>query len=139
MRRWRRIRHALDGWTTWGGSDVADEAAAYLDGRLLELLRAEGAGGLVPPWIWLNAVAHGDQERIAWLASDRVAGGAGWRRVRAALADELLRVADGDPAEVARLQREVLVPLELSLAERKDLEPASLLEIATQELRFAQL
>jgi hypothetical protein len=33
----------------------------------------------------------------------------------------------------------VLVPLELSLAERKDLVPASLLEIATQELRLAQI
>jgi hypothetical protein len=139
MRGWRRVRHALNGWTTWGGSDVADEAAAYLDGRLLECLRAKGAGGIVPPWIWLNAVAHGDQERIAWLASDRSPGSAGWRGARAALADELLRVADGDPVEVARLQRDVLVPLEMSLADRRDLVPAGLLEIGTQELRLAQI
>jgi hypothetical protein len=31
------------------------------------------------------------------------------------------------------------VPLELSLADRPDLVPAGLLEIGTQELRFAQI
>jgi hypothetical protein len=40
---------------------------------------------------------------------------------------------------VARLQREVLVPLELSLADRRDLVPSGLLEIGTQELRLSQI
>jgi hypothetical protein len=139
MRGWQRVRHALDGWTTWGGSNVADEAAAYLDGRLLECLRAKGAGGIVPPWIWLNAVAHGDQERIAWLASDRSPGSAGWRGARAALAEELLRGAGGGPGGGAPRARVGRVALELSLADRRDLVPAGLLEIGTEELRLAQI
>src|SRR5829696_4670597 len=96
MRGWRRVRHATERWTTWGGSDVADEADAYLDGRLLECLRAKGAGGIVPPWIWLNAVAHGDQERIAWLARR-----AGRSRGRAA-AGRRRRPGRGGPAAARR-------------------------------------
>lgn len=133
LRRWIG---KLDGWTTWGGPGVADEAAAYLQGRLLEQQRATGAGGRVSAWLWLNAVAHGDLARLRELADEARPGPVvtGWRATRAALAREVLDRTCGDPAAVAALQRGVLVPLESRLGDVRDLTPARLHEIAVQEI-----
>jgi hypothetical protein len=102
---WRRTVGRLDGWTTWGTSGLADEATAFLEGRLLESQRATGAGGRVPPWLW-----------------------------RAALARELLERSGGDADLLADLQRRALVPLECGLTEVPDLTPARLHEIVLTEL-----
>lgn len=133
LRRWVG---KLDGWTTWGDSGLADEAAAYLQGRLLEQRRATGAGGQVPAWLWLNAVAHGDPVRLRELADVARPGTVvtGWRTARAALAREVLDRTGGDPGAVAALQGEVLVPLENRLGDVPELTPARLHEIAVQEM-----
>ena len=133
LRRWIR---KLDGWTAWGDAGLADEATAYLQGRLLEQRRATGAGGQVPPWLWLNAVAHGDPVRLRELADVARPGTVvtGWRATRAALAREVMDRTGGNPDEVAALQREVLVPLENRLEGVPELTPARLHEIAIQEM-----
>jgi hypothetical protein len=134
---WRRVVGRLDGWTTWGSSALADEAAAFLEGRLLESQRATGAGGRVPPWLWLNAVAHGEVDLLRDLAQlGAPAGGAvgSWRSARAALARELLERSGGDAALLTDLQRLALVPLECGLTHVPDLTPARLHEIVMAEL-----
>lgn len=139
MSGWRRFLQWLDASSSFGRSGLADETAAYLDGHLLESLRAGGAGGRVPGWMWLNGVAHGDPERIAWLASERPPSPAlGWRRARARLADELLKRSGGDPKEMARLQNDVLIPLELMLSNEPDLSPGRLVDVVVAELELAQ-
>jgi hypothetical protein len=141
MSFWRTVVGRLDGWTTWGTSGLADEAAAFLAGRLLESQRATGAGGRVPPWLWLNAIAHGDMELLRGLAQPgRSAGGpvGSWRSVRAALARELLERSAGDNDLLADLQRTALVPLECRLTEVPDLTPARLHEIVLAELSLTE-
>jgi hypothetical protein len=134
------VLKALDGWTTWGSSGVADEAEAFLQGRLLERMLSCGAGGQAPGWMWLNAVAHGDPEQVEMLATvcaDKVKPTGGWRGARARLARELLDRSEGDVAAMRLLQRQVLIPLEERLAEVTELTAARLADIGVHELRFA--
>src|SRR5664279_3197008 len=115
MKLWRSALKALDGWTTWGRSGLAEEAEAYLQGDLLERMHAWGAGGQAPAWMWLNAVAHGDRdlvEKIAAPCPSRTVPGS-WRQARALLARELLDRSAGDDQTLRRLQQRALIPLEL--------------------------
>jgi hypothetical protein len=135
---WRTMIGKLDGWSRVGGAEptVADEAEAYLQGRLLERQRALGARGQVPPWLMLNAVAHGHPRLLRALAADLPSSRrpAGWRATRAALARELLDRTGGDEAAIARAQRELLMPLEGRLDTFGDLTPAQLYDLAVQEM-----
>lgn len=135
---WRTFVGKLDGWSRAGGAvpSVADEADAYLQGRLLERQRAAGARGQVPPWLLLNAVAHGHPRALRALAADRPMSGrpVGWRATRAALAQELLDRTGGDATAIARAQRELLMPLEAHLDTIGDLTPAQLYDLAVQEM-----
>ena len=66
---------------------MAVEAEAFLQGRLLEQMRACGAGGQTPPLMWLNAVAHGDKQVLEALAAPsahNVPTVSRWRVARAA-------------------------------------------------------
>jgi hypothetical protein len=140
MNLWRSVLKALDGWTTWGRSGVADEAEAFLQGQLLERMVSSGAGGQVPGWMWLNAVAHGDREYVELLATmgaDKAKPIGGWRGARARLARELLTCSAGDAAAMRYLQEQVLIPLEERLADVTDLTAARLTDIGVHELRFA--
>ena len=135
---WRTMIGKLDGWSRVGGAEptLADEAEAYLQGRLLERQRALGARGQVPPWLMLNAVAHGHPQLLRALAADLPPSRrpAGWRGTRAALARELLDRTGGDAAAIARAQRELLMPLEGRLDTVGDLTPAQLYDMAVQEM-----
>jgi hypothetical protein len=136
---WRTMISKLDGWSRVGGGaepTLADEAEAYLQGRLLERQRALGARGQVPPWLMLNAVAHGHPPLLQALAAERPTSRrpAGWRATRAALARELLHRTGGDATVIARAQRELLMPLENHLGAVGDLTPAQLYELAVQEM-----
>ena len=140
MKIWRSVVRRLDGWTTWGGPGVADEAEAFLQGRLLEQMRACGAGGQTPPWMWLNAVAHGDTQVLEALAapsSDKVPAVSSWRVARAVVARELLDRSGGDPAVIRRLQQCALVPLEEWFTDLGGMSPARLTDIGVHELRLA--
>lgn len=109
---------------------LADEVDAFLRGRLVQHLVA--ARRPVPAWTVLNTVAHSTWADLVDLAaegvgsSDRdtaaVRGGVVpvWQSGPRQLAAMLL--ACGSIGEVARLQRTVLVPLELWLIGRAAVE-----------------
>lgn len=91
--------------------------------------------------MWLNAVAHGDPERVVWLASSPAAWGPhrfDWPAARARVAAELMRRTGGDLLRIRQLQHDVLVPLGLLLATRPGLAPDELVAVVTSELGLAQ-
>lgn len=142
--------HQVQLWGSWGGVGVGDEAEAFLRGRLLQQMRRCGRRGAVPPWLWLNAVAHGDRTTVVvasgfnpLIAMVNEAGNedlpddTGWRQAQARIAAELLRRSQGNDELLVALQQRVLVPLELVLPD--DVTPDLLVEIAVGELRRAQV
>jgi hypothetical protein len=138
-------------WWTWIGkmgdraarrdSRLADEASAYLQGWLLEWQWVSGPIRPFPPSLWLNALAQGDLARLRELAEAPRPGVAvaSWRQVRGVLAHALLVRTGGDPAAVAAVQREALVPLESQLDNMRDLTPARMHQIAVQEMALIEL
>jgi hypothetical protein len=143
---WQHQAQLWISWTTAGGCGVADEADAFLDGRLLQQMRRCGWHGPVPPWLWLNAVAHGDLPTVIVVSglhpvlsypeyTDDNDDTAGWRPAQARVASELLRRSRGSDETFRALQREVLVPLELSVRQGSSCE--RLVEVAVDELRRA--
>lgn len=104
-------------------SDIADDCEAFLRSDLAARWR-ETIGA--PVWTWLNAVAHGD---VRALAVRPVADGDVEGRTTRTIARAIL----GDGREVELLQREVLVPLELSVAGQVMI-PRRLVELVTDTL-----
>jgi hypothetical protein len=98
---------------------LAAECEAFLSGALPEALG--DADGPPPAWTWLNLLAHGGvadlQAACAQSRAPVAAHSAEWVQARAFLAGEILDRA-ATPEQLARLQRDVLVPLELELASR---------------------
>ena len=104
---------------------LADETEAFLDGTLAELL----AGRLrsLPPWLLINRIAHGDVDELRGLVQGDIApltivgGPVGynrtWAMAQRALVLHLLG-SGRDHDEIRRVQRKVLVPLELQLITR---------------------
>ncbi len=148
---WRHQAQLWISWTTAGGCGVADEADAFLHGRLLQQMRRCGWHGPVPPWLWLNAVAHGDRPTVIVVSGlqpvptrpatpgdyDYDRDSVGWRVTQARIAGELLRRSFGSDETFRALQREVLVPLELSVGPGSSCE--RLVEVAVEELRRASV
>ena len=90
------------------------ECEAFLDGRYAELV--EGAGAPVPPWAWMNRLAHGTEDELRGEV-DRLGDLHGWRQTSAYVAAEMLDEVDAGHLTLAALQRDVLVPLELDVIE----------------------
>lgn len=99
---------------------LAEEAAAFLRGRLADrrVLRSE----VVPTWAWTNLLAHGtgaDLQRERDCQRVGLGGDVAFLRARSVLAGRILEiVAEGD--DLRRLQSELLQPLEIELAHRRD-------------------
>jgi len=116
--------------------ELVAETEAFLRGSIAELLdRPTGDG--VPPWAWLNALAHGTLDDIRRAATDRADGSLSpqWHHARSVLAAEVLAAAGA--TSLAMIQAEVLVPLELRLASRNfaaRMEPEDLLVSVLSEL-----
>lgn len=109
MRLWRRevsrsaVRSVVAEATTLLGGEVADRYAPY---------------ERIPAWAPVNALAHSDRRRLYELAHCRAADHPGsWCAAVARLAELMLDSIDDD-TQLARLQREALVPLELGLLDR---------------------
>jgi hypothetical protein len=97
-----------------GSAQLVGETEAFLAGALAEAIEARA--GAVPDWVWINGLAHGTPADITAFAAKRGRRrDPGWRRARALLAQDLLDAAKAH-GPLDRLQRDVLVPLELRLA-----------------------
>jgi hypothetical protein len=106
------------------------ETEAFLEGRIVEHLAA--AGRTVPAWAVLNKLAHASPEQLADLAERNgrpgnapQPGEPAWRAAQRSLASRLL--ASGTPPDqITRIQQTVLVPLELWLIQRSQVETVTL-------------
>lgn len=86
-------------------TDVSAECEALLAGTLADLLARHGEP---PVWSWINAVAHGNDDRLRALAAGDATD------VRAATMRTIASAVLAHGGELPTLQREVLVPLELA-------------------------
>ncbi len=114
-------------WTTqnrtWERGLVA-ECEAFLTGHFALYLGQQSR--LVPPWAWLNTLAHGSEDDITALATGNPQppgptspATALWHEALAFLAHELMGQVTRRGLPLAELQRSTLVPLELELAGRR--------------------
>lgn len=108
-----KARRRLIFWrrATDEGPELVAECEAFLNGCYLS--RCAGERGRLPTWVWLNTLAHGNRADIEALAG----GEAGlWDDIGSAqyFARQLLDIADMHSLNLKSLQRELLVPLELS-------------------------
>lgn len=98
------------------GRELARECEAFLDGRYVEHLLDRG--NHVPPWAWTNLLAHGSEEELRSPATTMSVNWADllepWLQARAYLAGEVLDAAHRE-GSLNRVQRRVLIPLELKL------------------------
>jgi hypothetical protein len=109
---------------------LADECEAFLAGRWADCRRTHDRP--LPRWAWLNQAAHADVGRLREAAA-RPADTGSWPGddIQAVLARAVLAAsASGD---LARLQREVLVPLELRLMGTV-MSPRRVVELVTATL-----
>lgn len=98
---------------------LADEAEAFLSGRLVEYYLERGRD--VPAWAWLNAVAHRSDAQLAAMVlagrPERVSLELGrWYDARLTLAVVVLDIARYSREDIAELQHDALIPLEIELA-----------------------
>lgn len=114
---------------------VAD-AEAFLSGVYAHHLRHHQDA--VPGWARLNCLAHGDLASLhkcrRSFAATKSAAFAdwpeeNWQRAQQLLASELLELVDNDPDNLSRVQRNVLVPLELRLIQREQESALTALEL----------
>jgi hypothetical protein len=101
---------------------MVEECEAFLRGRYVEHLESRALA--VPVWAWTNLLAHGTSDDLRQAAAGSQVGPVStrdWRAARAYVAAELLEATvRGQP--LGATQRELLVPLELRLAARSDVE-----------------
>jgi len=137
---WRLQRNRDETGTPEGQALVA-ECQAFLVGGYVDYLT--GADRPVPPWAWLNPLAHGSEEDVRELAErgpcvpvvDPTT--AVWEKALSYLAEELqCLVASGGPP-LPEVQRSSLVPLELELAGAgaEPLAPSDLVAAVMQTLQ----
>ncbi|HEY3810078.1 MAG TPA: hypothetical protein VGL49_01495 [Acidimicrobiales bacterium] len=103
----------LPGVTPEEAAAVVAEATAVVEGRAADLYRAQRRP--VPPWAWLNAVAHRPPERPGTAASPADTSDDAWATAAAGIAACLL---DAGPERAARVQTTLLVTLELEALRR---------------------
>jgi hypothetical protein len=123
-----------------GEQRLVEEASAFLDGRYAEAV-ADGTTGL-PVWAELNRIAHRRPAEVTARRGDgavaRPVPLGSWAWAEEAIGEELTRLSRGDGERVARLQRECLVPLELSLMSPLfgNVLPAEVVQLAVSRMRM---
>src|SRR5947209_423342 len=121
---------------------IGAECDAYLRGEYVEY--ASALGWKIPVWGWINAVAHGDEPRLARLAvfgyrrEIALAGRKDWNRAVSCIASAVLEQATQPGTDLADLQASMFIPLELLLIDDEttwDLTPNQLVAVALAVLR----
>jgi hypothetical protein len=101
---------------------IALECEAFLDGTLAEYWDDRGMD--VPVWTWMNLLAHGAARQIGECVLRPIRprrASRSWYVARSYLAFEVLDLTDLE-FTLAEMQASVLVPLELEMASRPDVE-----------------
>jgi hypothetical protein len=116
-----------------GVGDVLEEAAAILNGRMVQRY---GPGETAPGWARLNELAHADWDDLTRLADPTgPTSVTAWDGAVKYLAAELISAA-GSPAGLRELQRSRLIPLELNMLalEPRAVTPTELVQVVRHEL-----
>lgn len=134
-RRWTVASRPLEeaGQPSTPEHQLAEETEAFLRGTLAELLARQLR--TLPPWLLVNRPAHATVAELRRLVEGKAApvvivaappGYRGaWMMAERSVVLHLLATVGGDD-ELRRLQREVLVPLELDLVDRSTTESLTL-------------
>jgi hypothetical protein len=134
---WRRRKPTPHDPPVVPGCEIAQECELFLDGRYVEHLRK--ARRPIPAWVRLNPVAHGTVDDLRQLVSVAAHPSAQWDWVTATgrLAGEVLNAVEGDAERLRCLQREILIPLELGLADEwfRSTNAIELVRLVEHELR----
>jgi hypothetical protein len=111
--------------TNAAGAAIALECEDFLAGRYAELLSALGRP--LVPWACLNQAAHAGIDAIRKVAANLPddAELTAWEDVRAVVATIVVAAVETS-ADLAELQRSVLVPLELELLANPPASPDAL-------------
>jgi len=124
MRPWRR-REPGDEQPSGNkaGRAALNEFDAFLGGRYIDYLLQNGLA--VPTWAWVNEVAHATHDELEAIAAETRYRedqplALAWQRAIGAIARQLVAEADGDDCRLQELQTQVLVPVELALAQDWD-------------------
>jgi hypothetical protein len=106
-----------EGAGIWPDADLlVRECEDFLAGQSALALRESGTP--VPPWAWLNMLAHATRQELVRVAvhglEDENVPEA-WERAVAMIAREVLALADERACATGDVQRDVLVPIELEM------------------------
>jgi hypothetical protein len=122
----RRPRPPSDDVPGLLGFVLSEESEAFLAGQMVE--HARGQGRRLGPWALLNGVAHASLEEVEGIACDESRPS-----VERDLAVATLAATGGSREELSRVQRDHLVPLELSLVGQV-VSSRAVLELASRAL-----
>lgn len=125
-------------------ASLVTSCEAFLAGSYGDFLERQGRSR--PGWTWLNTLAHGSEERIVLLArfgcdaeTPRYVQ-TPWDHAISLLALEMMQAVGDDPARLACLQQDVLVPLETKSMCGEPLEsPRQLVKAVLGALQRARL
>ncbi len=132
-RKWVRRAHerARD-------EQLVEETEAFLTGRYLEVGRPDTEG--TPVWAQLNWIAHAPpgallEEVVGCDGNDRLIGT--WAWTVKTLLGELVVLSGGDPHVIVALQRDCVIPVELTLMvpDGRDVLPADAASLAVTWMR----
>lgn len=117
---------------------LVEETEAYLAGRYLDMARPDTEG--TPVWAQLNWISHAPpdallEQAVGHDANDRSIGT--WAWAVKTLLRELMALSGGDPRVVLTLQRECVIPVELTVMvpDCWDLLPADAASLAVSRMR----
>jgi len=107
---WHRRRRSED-----AGGEVVSEASALLSGTAIDRFRERGIVATTPSWLLVNALAHAQPARLHEWAIGGVAGRPTNLDASLARLSRLILDTACTDDDIRSLQRDVLVPFELSL------------------------
>ncbi len=117
--------------------DVLGEATQFLEGQWLESYRDNRESA--PDWVWVSVLAHASEALLATCAAEggppaRSSNRCVWDRTLSFLSQVLLDHAERTGVQVALLQRDIVVPIELQLGARP-LAPPTLVRLVLTGLQ----
>jgi hypothetical protein len=136
MRPWRRKERVerVPLGTDATAAAALNEFEAFLAGRYIDYLVQHSRA--IPTWAWVNAVAHATHDELVAIATgttyfEALPSAARWQQAVRAIARHLVAETGDDDERLRELQSQVLVPVELTLAQEWDrpLNPAKIRDI----------